>query len=251
MGLYTTFLYRPIFNLFVGLYNVVGDAGIVIVLITIAVRLVLYPMYKKQVAAQKSMQDLQPKLQKLKEEYKDDKEKQAMKMMELYKDHKVNPFSSCLPVLIQFPLFIAVYQVLRDGLTKSDSLDLLYTFVTRPDVINPSFIGIIDLSTPNVILAVAAGVAQFFQARMLLAKRPEVKSEGSKDEDTMAIMNKQMTYIMPVMITFFGLTLPSGLSLYWVISTLFMLAQQVLVFNKKEEGVTQIDEKTQVIANKK
>ncbi len=248
MGLYTTLLYQPILNLFVWLYNLMGDAGLVIIVITIAVRLVLYPFYKKQMSAQKSMQDIQPKVAALKEKYKDNKEEQARKMMELYKENSVNPFSSCLPVLIQFPLFIAVYQVLRDGLTKPESLDILYSFVARPEMIDPSFLGLVDLSQSNVVLAVLAGVAQFFQAKMLTKKRPEIKSEGSKDEDTMAIMNKQMMYIMPAMIVFFGLTLPSGLALYWVISTSFMILQQVLVFNKKDGKVTQIDEKTQVIA---
>jgi len=248
--LYNRFLYEPILNLFVWLYNVLpgNDVGLVIIIITLAIRFILYPFYKKQVESQKAMQDLQPKVQETREKYKDNKEEQAKAMMRLYKDNKVSPFSSCLPILIQFPLFIAVYQVLRDGLTKTESLDLLYPFVSRPEMIDPFFLGLVDLSTPNVILAVLAGAAQFWQAKMLMQKRPAVKTEGSKDEDTMAIMNKQMTYIMPVMIIFFGLTLPSGLSLYWLVSTLFMIAQQYLAFNKKNSGSTKIDEKTEVLA---
>jgi len=245
MSLYIKFLYQPILNLFFWLYSVLGNFGVVIIAVTLLVRLVLYPFYKKQVKAQKSMQDLQPKLKKLKEQYKDDKEAQGKAMMELYKDNKVNPFSSCLPVLIQFPLFITVYQVLRDGLTKPDSLDLLYPFISRPEAINAMFIFGINLAQPNIVLALAAGGAQFWQAKMLVQSRPTPpKPDGSKDEDTMAMMNKQMTYIMPIVITVIGMTLPSGLSLYWLISTLFMVAQQYIAFKEKE---TKIDDKTTVL----
>lgn len=245
MGIYTELLYRPIFNLFVGLYNYVGDVGLVIIIITILVRLVLYPFYKKQVESQKALQELQPKLEAIRSKHKDDKEAQAKAMMELYATNKVNPLSSCLPILIQFPLFIAVYHVLRDGLTKTETLDILYGFVQRPEMIDPHFFGAIDLASPNVILAVAAGVAQFWQAKMLMHKRPSVKSEGAKDEDTMAQMNKQMLYFMPVIIIIAGMSLPSGLSLYWLISTLFMVIQQYLSF--RDAGVTKVDEKTEVI----
>lgn len=251
MGIYTTLLYQPILNFFVWLYDIVPEAGVVIIILTVIVRLILYPFYKKQVQAQKSMQDLQPKLNEIKSKYKDDKEAQAKAMMELYKDNKVNPFSSCLPVIIQLPIFIAVYQVLRDGLVKEESLDLLYSFVTRPEMINPTFAGYFNLAEPNAILAVAAGVAQFWQAKMLVSTRPELKKEkvrkdGAKDEDTMAMMNKQMMYIMPIFIVIIGMSLPSGLSLYWLISTLFMVAQQYIAFREKG-GPTKIDEKTEVL----
>lgn len=245
MGIYQALLYQPILNAFVGIYNLIPDAGIVIIILTLIVRLILYPFYKKQVQAQKSMQDLQPKLTEIREKYKDNKEQQAMEMMNLYKNNKVNPFSSCLPLLIQLPLFLAVYQVLRDGLTKSESLDLLYGFVARPEMINPMFLNVIDLANPNIILAVIAGLAQYWQASMLMTTKPAVKSDGSKDEDTMAIMNKQMKYMMPVLIVIFGMSLPSGLSLYWIVSTLFMVAQQYIAF--KDSSTTKVDDKTEVL----
>jgi YidC/Oxa1 family membrane protein insertase len=154
--------------------------------------------------------------------------------------------------LVQLPIFIAVYQVLRDGLTKPESLDLLYGFVSRPEMIDPHFFSLLDLSQPNAILAVAAGLAQFWQGKMLFAKRPAPElreKKGAKDEDTMALMNKQMMYLMPIMITFIGFSLPSGLSLYWLVSTLFMIAQQYIAFkHKTDTGVTKVDEKIEVIA---
>lgn len=245
MGIYTTLLYQPILNIFVALYNLIPEVGAVIILLTLAMRLLLYPFYKKQVQAQKSMQDLQPKLNEIKSKYKDDKEAQAKAMMELYKTNKVNPLSSCLPVLIQLPIFLAVYQVLRNGLSNSESFDLLYSFVTKPEMINPMFLGYFDLAGRSIILAVLAGAAQFWQAKMLVKTKAQPPVDGSKDEDTMAMMNKQMMYFMPVMIIFFGLSLPSGLSLYWLVSTLFMIAQQYIAF--RDSGTTKIDEKTEVI----
>lgn len=250
MGIYNTILYQPIFNLFVGIYNIIPNAGAVIIILTLVVRLLLYPMYKKQVESQKAMQDLQPKLNAIKAEYKDDKEGQAKAMMGMYKENKVSPFSSCLPILIQLPIFLAVYQVLRDGLTSQEALDSLYGFVTRPEVINPTFLGYINLAEPNVVLAALAGIAQFWQAKMLVHTKPAIKTEGSKDEDTMAKMNKQMMYVMPAFIFFIGLSLPSGLALYWLITTLFMVAQQYIAFNKKG-GPTKIDDKTEVIPQTK
>ncbi len=251
--MFTTIFYQPIFNLFVALYNVIPghDAGVVIIVITLLVRGVLYPFYRSQVKSQKAMQDLQPKLNAVKTQYPDDKEKQAKAMMDVYKEHKVNPFSSCLPLVIQLPIFIAVYQVLRDGLTKTDSFQLLYSFVSRPDMINPISFGFLDLSQRSIILAVLAGAAQFWQGKMLFAKRPAPElreKKDAKDEDTMAIMNKQMMYIMPVMITFIGISLPSGLALYWFISTAFMIAQQYIAFREPVAGITKVDEKTDVIA---
>ena len=159
MGIYTVLLYRPIFNIFIGLYNLIPDIGVVIILLTLAVRLVLYPFYKKQVQGQKALQELQPKLQEIKSQYKDDKEKQAKAMMELYQTNKVHPLSSCLPVLIQLPIFLAVYQVLRAGLMNTESFDLLYSFIQQPETISPMFLGVFDLSGRSVFLAVLAGLA--------------------------------------------------------------------------------------------
>lgn len=252
MGIYTFLFYKPVLNLFVGLYNTIpgGDAGLVIIAITLIIRGLLYPLYRKQVMAQKEMQDLQPRLNEVRAQHAGNKEAQAKAMMDLYKEHKVNPFSSCLPVLLQFPIFIAVYQVLRDGLTKPESFDLLYKFVSRPEMIDPTFLGLINLAQPNAVLAVMAGAAQFWQGKMLFSSRPAKdvrKDPGAKDEDTMALMNKQMMYMMPIVITFVGLTLPSGLSLYWLVTTLFMIAQQYIAFRGLKPLATRINETTEVI----
>jgi len=234
--MFETFFYQPIFNLLVFIYNIVpfNDLGLAIIILTIVIKLALLPLSRKSLKSQKSLQDIQPKINELKEKYKNNKEEQGREMLKLYKENKVNPFSSCLPLLIQLPFLIAVFRVFRIGLNK-ESLHLVYPFITRPENINTMAFGFLDLSSPNVYLAVLAGGAQFFQTKMMMAKRPEVKSKGAQDEDVMAIMNKQMVFMMPILTIVIGITLPGGLTFYWFLTTLFTLVQQHFVFNEMKE----------------
>src|ERR1700752_3286192 len=110
-NLFNTILIHPLLNLLVFSYRYLPDIGAVIILLTVLVRLVLLPSFHKSMRHQRELQALQPKMQKIREEHKDDQAKQAEAMMELYKAHKVNPLSSCLPVLIQLPLLLALYRV--------------------------------------------------------------------------------------------------------------------------------------------
>ncbi len=233
--IFQTIFYQPILNLLVLLYNTVSfkDFGVAIILLTIVIRLILWPLSQKSIKAQKDLQDLQPKINDLKEKFKDDKQAQATATMQLYKDHHINPFSSCLPLLIQLPFLIAVFNVFRDGL--NNKLELLYSFVQKPAAINFIAFNFLDLSKPNIYLAVLAGAAQFWQAKMMLAKRPEVKTPGSKDEDMAAIMSKQMLYIMPVMTIFIGASLPGGLTFYWFLVTILTALQQLLIMKHKNK----------------
>ena len=231
--IFELFLYQPLFNLFVSIYNVVPDVGAAIVILTIIVKLALHPFTSKSVIAQKALQDLQPKLAEIKKKHKGDQQAIAQETMALYKENKVNPFGSCLPILIQLPVFLALYWVLRAGLT-TDNFDLLYSFVANPGSINTFTIGGIDLSVPNVYLAVMAGLAQFWQAKTMSTKKaPKAAGDGAADEDTMAMVNKQMLYFMPVITVFIGMSFPGGLALYWFLSTLFTAAHQQIVFKKK------------------
>ncbi len=223
---FKTILYEPILNAFVFLYDYIPDVGVVIFILTLVIKLILHPLTKKSVKAQQSMAELQPKMQEVKTKYKDDQQKQAQEMMKLYKEHKVNPVGSCLPILIQIPIFITLYYVLRTGLTGG-GLDLLYSFVPNPGSIDPIAFGFIDMSKPNIVLAILAGGAQFLQGRFTIRKQPpKAAGAGAKDENMMAMMNKQMLYVMPILTVFIGLSLPSGLALYWFLSALFMALQQ-------------------------
>lgn len=229
-GIFTTIFYQPILNLLIFLYNTISfqDVGLAIIFLTIIIKLVLLPLSKKSIKAQKELQDLQPKIEELKKQYANDKQKMSLAMMQLYKEHKINPFSSCLPLLIQLPFLFAVFRVFRDGL--QNHLELTYSFIHRPEVIHTMAFGFLDLSKPNVYLAILAGLAQFWQAKMLSARKSAIKSQGAKDENMAAIMNKQMTYIMPVLTIFIGISLPGGLTLYWFVVTLLTALQQIYVF---------------------
>lgn len=231
--LFNAILFQPLLNALVLIYNFVPghDLGIAIVILTLIIRLILYPLASQSIKSQKALQELQPKMDALKKMYKDDREKLAKETMELYKSEKVNPLSSCLPLLIQLPFLIAVYRVFSSGL-HSDSLNLLYPFVQNPGQLNPISLGFFDLSKPNVILAALTGLAQFWQTKMLSTKRPP-KVPGAKDEDMMTIMNQQMLYFMPIMTFVLGITWPSGLILYWLLTTLVTVAQQELIFKKR------------------
>ena len=234
--LYNVFFYQPIFNLLIFLYNIIPghDLGVAIIVLTIMVKLALYPLSSQAIRGQKELQELQPKLKKLKQEYKDDKEGLAKATMEFYKKEKVNPFSSCLPLLIQFPFLIAVYQVFRTGIVNGGRLDLLYHFVSNPGFINTISFGILDLSKRSLILALLVGIAQFFQVKMLPTKVPDKNIQGAKDENMMATMNKQMTYIMPAFMVIISIGLSSGLVLYWFVNTLLTIMQQFIIFKSKK-----------------
>ena len=239
--IFTVVFYQPILNLLVFLYNIVPghDIGLAIIIMTVVIKLILLPLSKQSIKSQKALQEIQPKIDEIKKMYADKKEEQGRAMMELYKKEKVNPFSSCLPLLIQLPFLWAVFRVFRAGLS-GQSLDLVYSFIYRPEVIDTISLGFINLAKPNVILAILAGLAQFWQAKMMTTKKPEVKSEGSKDESMMAAMNKQMLYMMPALTVFIGLSFPGGLALYWLVTTVLTALQQLYVFKKNKHEKTNI-----------
>lgn len=237
--MFEVLFYQPILNLLVFLYNIIPghDIGVVIIVLTIILKLLLWPLSQQSLKSQKALQTLQPKIEELKKQYAGRKEELGKAMMLLYKENKVNPLSSCLPLLIQMPFLFAVFKVFSNGLSNG-SLDLVYPFITKPEMINTVSFGFINLAERNVYFAVLAGLAQFWQSKMLVSKRPDIKTPGAKDEDMATIMNKQMTYFMPVMTVFIGLSFPGGLSLYWLVTTLLTGLQQKFIFSKKDKNKT-------------
>lgn len=234
--LFNAILYRPLFNLLIILYNIIPgkDMGLAIIALTVIVKLVLHPFSKQSIKAQHSMQKLQPKLDAIRNLYKNDKEKITQEMLKLYKEEKINPFSSCLPLLLQFPFLIAVFLVFKNGLS-AENLHWLYSFVKNPNTINAISLGFLNLTIPNKTLAVLAGIAQYWQTKMMLTNQPPQNirdKEGAKDENMAALISKQMLYIMPLFTIYLGFILPGGLTLYFLIFSILMGAQQI-VFLKK------------------
>ncbi|MEI6627608.1 MAG: YidC/Oxa1 family membrane protein insertase, partial [bacterium] len=187
-------------------------------------------------------EDVMKKIDALKIKYKDQKELMAQELMKLYKEEKINPLSSCFPLLVQIPFFIAIYQVFAAGLSSKTAL-VLYPFVANPGTLNHIAFGFLNLGTPNWFLAVLAGAAQFWQAKMMPMQKPAIGGDGSKDENMAVMVNKQMTYFMPIMTLFIGLSLPGGLMLYWCVNSLFAVAQQKIAFRKRKELTVQVIDK--------
>lgn len=223
--LFNLILVYPLLNLLVYFYHYIPDIGVVIILLTVIIRLILLPSFHKSLKHQKAMADLQPKMNDIKDKYKDDKEAQAKAMMELYKVHKVNPLSSCLPLLIQLPILIALYQVFIKSLSGK-TLVGLYSFVPVPESINPIFLHFLNLSHTNVIMAVLAGVLQYFQSRLMLPKTPS-------NDPTAKMLAYQTMYFLPAVTILLGIRFPAGLTLYWVVTTLFGIGQQYYILRKE------------------
>lgn len=246
---YNDLIYRPLFNVLIFLYNVIPghDIGIAIIILTILVRLALYKVNGKAIKSQRELQEIQPEIREIQQKYKDNKEKQAQELMAVYQRHKINPFSGCLPLLIQFPIIIALYNVFLNGF-RDESLKLLYPFITNPGHLNAmSFGGVVDLSHPNVYLALIAGVLQYYQTKGLMdvakKKQEEVVKRGDEEktpeekmQEFSQALTQNMMYMMPVVTFLFGLSLPSGLALYWAVTTLFAIVQQYLIIKKRKAG---------------
>lgn len=218
-SVFNTLLYRPLFNGLILIYNIVPDMGIAIILLTVLIRLLFAPLSKKSIQSQKAMTEIQPKMKELQKKYKDNKEEQVKEIMALYKEHKVNPMSGCLPLLIQMPIIIALYKVFLSGM-NIEQLNTLYSFVARPQSLNIMFLGFINLAIAgNVIMALIAGGSQFIQTKMMMP----IKKGGS---DMASMMTKQMVYMMPILTVFIAWRLPTALALYWIVFTVFGIIQQ-------------------------
>lgn len=224
-------LYRPLLNILFLFYHYLPgqDLGIAVIFLTILIKFLFYPLGAKTLKSQKALSELQPKIKEIQEKYKENKEKQSKAMMELYKERKINPFSGCLPLLIQFPILIALYQVFLKGL-RPEAMSSLYSFMPQISQIDPTFLGIVNLSQPNAILAILAGITQYFQLKIA----PQTKKAKGKQFDVSQMMTKQMTYLFPVFAIFICFKLPSAIALYWVVMTLFTIGQQYLVFKKSK-----------------
>jgi YidC/Oxa1 family membrane protein insertase len=233
-NIFNLILYQPLFNALIFLYAFLPghDFGIAIIILTTLIRLVLYPLMAQSIRSQKILNELQPKIQEVQKKYKDDKQQQAKAMMELYQKEKFNPFGGCLPLLVQLPILLALYRVFLQGFWQEKLNSFLYDFIPHPAVINQMFLGLIDLSRPNIVFAILAGLAQFFQSKMMM---PQMKNQA-KGNDQMAqfsgMMQKQMIYLLPLFTVFILWKLPAAIGLYWLTTTLFSIIQQYLIYKK-------------------
>jgi len=223
---------------------VISAYALAIIVAGILLKLVLLPLTRKQTNSMKEMQQIQPEIQKLQKKYKNDKETLNRKTMELYQEHDINPMGGCLPLLIQFPILIGFFYVLRDPVKYAFQSQEIY------DAMNKSFLWIKDLGFPAnhvfengivnglsmgfdipyvgaaiPLLALVAGLTTYYQSKMM-------QSGQSTGSDQAASTQNMMTKFMPVMIFFFALNFPAGLTLYWTVSNIFQIVQQYIALNK-------------------
>ncbi len=204
-------------------YNFAGDYGLAIILLTLAVRLITLPLSMKQLASTRVMQKLAPEQKRLQEKYKDDKDKLNKELMELYREHNYNPLSGCLPLLIQFPILIAVFGVLRQPEIMSNAI---------PDF-SPLFVGLIDLNQSfQGLLKEGSGFATYFLYALIpllsgLTTYLQTKQTAAGQPQGSAGMGS-MTLMMPLLIIIFSYSLPQGLPLYWLTGNIFSIAQHYL-----------------------
>lgn len=233
-------LYQPLFNGLILLYQYIPghDFGVAVIVLTILIRSATYPLSTKGIKAQKALSELQPKMQEIQKKFKNNKEQQAKAMMEMYQQEKVNPFSGCLLLLIQFPIIIALYKVFltfKEGLSIEE-LQVLYSFINYSNGFNTSFLGIIELTAPFFPLAILVGILQFIQTKMLTPQQSKAMVQSGK-KDSMAqfsnMMQKQMLYFLPAFIILVLWNLPSVIGLYLIVFTLFSIIQQYFTLKHK------------------
>jgi YidC/Oxa1 family membrane protein insertase len=225
-----TAFYQPIYNFLILIISYVPNysLGLAIIILTLLIRLALYIPNQKALLAQKRLAEVQPKLNAIKDKHKDNQQKAAEETMKLWKEHKVNPASSCLPMLIQFPILIALFYVIQDGLNP-DKQWLLYNFISNFDLANiqTNFFGILELTQKNIfVLPIVVGALQFIQLKISLAKN--TKDKDKKSDDPQVAIQATMLYVMPAMIAVFTASLPAGVGIYWGTSTLFGIFQQYI-----------------------
>lgn len=269
--LWNQLLIWPIVNTLVAFYklfeffHIPGPLGFAIILLTIAIRLLLYPLMQAQLKSAKKMSDLKPHLDALNAKHKDDKHKLQQAQMDLYKQHGINPAAGCLPLLIQMPVLIALYNVFYQVLNNGNLTEIVgsinqivYAPYLKLSTLDVTFLGVNLGVKPSEyadhgwwllsVPLITAGL-QWYQSKLMMpvaanttnptnttnTTNEKIKQKpDEKKVDTAAEMQKQMATIMPIMFGFFALQFPLGLALYWNVFGLFGIIQQLRVNMQKD-----------------
>ena len=214
---------KPIGSLLAWIYGMVNNYGLSIIILTLLVRLLILPLYAKQIKYQSKMTDLQPKLKEIQERYANDRETLGQKTMELYRQEGVSPSSGCLPLLIQMPIIMGLFALPRSPLT----------YMTAPQMIaavHESFLWVKDLCQPDSwILPLIAGLSTYFTYTV------GAMGQGASGGDPTGAMNKMMQYFFPIFIFLMGRSFPAGLALYWAIGNAFMIFQSFYMKKVREK----------------
>lgn len=274
MNIFDTLIVQPIFNLLMWLYSLIGDFGIAIIVFTIIIRFALWPLVVRQLHQVKAMRKMQPELAKIKKASKGNRQLEAMQMLELYKKHNVKPFRSILILLIQLPIFIALFQVIQIFTVHRDRIEAftysfleqipqINTIVQDPSQFNETLFGVINLTSSAVtssgltlvFLVILAGVAAYTQ--YLISKQTSPQTTTRRLRDVMsetangkqpdqaelnAVMMSKMVKILPFFMLFIMLSLPGAIALYYATSNIFAAIQQAYLLKKDASEMDQLAE---------
>ncbi|MFZ2522017.1 MAG: YidC/Oxa1 family membrane protein insertase [Minisyncoccia bacterium] len=229
----------PFYN---GLVFLIGllpylDAGIIIIIFTIIVKIILLPLSIKASKSQIEMKSTEKDLQVLKEKYKENKNELNVKTMEYYKEKGINPFAGILIIIIQLPILIGLYRVfLKSGLPEINQ-SLLYSFVTAPTLVDMMFLGSINIAEKSLFLAIISGLTTYFQ--VVYATQTNLPaSEGSTQNELARAMSMQMKYFFPLLMAFISYTISSAIALYIITSNIFAIFQEIYIRKKYHKSVT-------------
>lgn len=227
-----TVIYEPLYN---GLVFLVGlipshDVGLAVIALTILVRIILFPLSQRAIATQMQMKEIAPKVEALKEKYKDKREEQGRAILALYKEHNIRPFAGFALLLVQLPVLIGLYWVFAFGGLPDIDTSILYSFVQPPPGVDMLFLGLIPMNGHSLVLAFLAGLTQFAYTRLSMGKRqPVTKPAGqSFSSDMQRSLDLQMRYFLPIILAVASYYVVAAAPLYWATGNLFMIAQEYI-----------------------
>ncbi|MCF7865789.1 MAG: YidC/Oxa1 family membrane protein insertase [Candidatus Pacebacteria bacterium] len=235
-SLFHGLFYDPLYNLLVFVIQHVpgGDVGLATIIVTLIVKLILFPLSKQATKTQLKMKVLEPEIAKIKEKYGSNREEFGRKTLEFYRNNQLNPFASFFLILLQLPVIIALAYIFISGGLPTIKTDILYSFIQIPTAITTLFLGFVDVGGRSIILSIIAGLAQFVQIRLSVPAYTPSKDPSknpSFGDDLAKSMNVQMRYVMPVFMFFVCLSVSGAVALYWITGSLFTIAQE-LYFRK-------------------
>lgn len=226
-----TIVYDPIYNALVYFVDIVPghDVGIAVIIVTIIVRIILFPLSRKAIKAQLDMKRIAPEIEEVKKKFKDKPEEQGRAIFALYKERGVSPFSGLFLLLVQLPILLGLYFVFAQGGLPSINAELLYSFVPAPQDVNMEFLGLIDMAGKSLLLALLAGISQLVYTRLSMGPRGSVvAAEASFSADMARTFDMQARYVLPVMVAGIAYFIAAAAPLYWITSNLFMIGQELL-----------------------
>lgn len=234
--LFNDLFFIPLYNALIFFVDIIpgGDVGFAVIILTLIVKFLLFPLSKSAVRTSIKSREIQGELEELKEKYKDKREELGRAMLELYKKHEINPFSGIALIFIQLPVILALYWVIYKGGLPAINTDILYSFIPAPQSVDMTFLGVFHIAeSKSLVLALLAAVTQHIQARLSFPKQDKqekpVSDKPNFQADLMKGMQIQIKWVLPIMVFGISYGLIAVVALYWTISNLFAIGQEIYI----------------------